>query len=142
MNRPITKSDLCWVIIKSAGVYMIYTALAGFFGAYVGWMSVKDIYGSSRIASLRPLKTMVWVSLVPLALGTYLVVSGRTIHRCLMSVPSGWGGAARDGLDPETGFSDSEQKAFEAWLEQHPEIRSRALSDQIALFRDAQRSDR
>ena len=142
MNRPITKSDLCWVIIKAIGLYMIYAAMAGFFGAYVGWVSVKDNLGSSRGASLKPLKTMVWVSMVPLAVGTYLLVSGRTIHRCLMSVPPGVGDAGRGGIDPVTGFSESELKAFAAWIERHPEFRSRALTDQVALFRDAQRSGR
>jgi hypothetical protein len=142
MNRPITKSDLCWVIIKAVGVYFIYTALAGFFGAYVGWASVKDNSGSGRSATLKPLKTMVWISLVPLVVGTYLVISGRTIHRCLMSVPAGSGEAERGGDDPATGFSEWKMKAFTAWLQQHPEFQSRAMADQVALFRDAQRSGR
>ena len=142
MNRPITKSDLCWVIIKAIGLYMIYMAMVGLFGAYLGWVSVKDNFGSSRGASLKPLKTTVWISMVPLAVGSYLLVSGRTIHRCLMSVPPGVGEAGRGGIDPATGFSESEMKAFTAWVERHPELRSRALPDQIALFRDAQRSDR
>jgi hypothetical protein len=115
MNCPITKSDLCWVIIKTAGLYMLYTAMAGFIGAYVGWVSVKENFGSSRGVSLKPLKTIVWVSLVPLAVGTYLVVSGRTIHRCLMSVPVGGGDAGRrGGIDPLTGLSESELQAFTA----------------------------
>jgi hypothetical protein len=142
MNRPITKSDLCWALIKAAGLYFIYTALAAFFGAYVGWVSVKDNLGSGRSAALKPLKTMVWVSLVPLAVGTYLVVSGRTIHRCMMSVPPGGSGAEGADADHATGFSGSEMKAFTEWLEQHPELRARALTDQVAMFRDAQRSGR
>jgi hypothetical protein len=142
MNRPITKSDLCWVLIKGVGLYFIYTALAAFFGAYVGWVSVKDNFGSGRSATLKPLKAIVWVSLVPLAVGSYLVVSGRTIHRCLMSVPPGSSEAGGADADPATGFSESEMKAFTAWLQQHPEFQSRALTDQVALFRDAQRSGR
>lgn len=142
MNRPITKSDLCWVIIKAFGLYLTYAAVAGLFGAYVGWVSVKDNLGSSRGALLRPFMTMAWVSVVPLAVGIYLLVSGRTIHRCLMSVPAEDGGAGDEGIDPATGLSDSEMKAFAAWLERHPEFRSRARLDQVALFRDAQRSGR
>ena len=88
-----------------------FTALSALFSAYVGWVAVMDNFGSSRRAALMPLKTLVWTSLVSLAAGSYLLVSGRAIHRCLMSVPAGSGEA-----DPVAGFSDRELTAFTAWL--------------------------
>ena len=142
MNRTITKSDLCWVIIKATGLSMTFSAMAGLFGAYVGWVAVKDDLRPIRGASMNPLKTMVFVSVVPLAVGIYLLKSGRTIHRCLMSVPAEVSEAGHGSIDPATGLSESELKAFAEWLERHPEFRSRAQLDQVALFRDAQRSGR
>ena len=45
-----------------------------------------------------------------------------------------------DVLDPKTTLTIKESNDFLRWIERQPEIRNRNAADQIALFRDYQKS--
>lgn len=142
MSSPLTKSDLCWVLVKLVGVSFLYGGFSVLFGTALSWQSVKqdfELASSARKASmLVPIKLAVAGSLIPLAVGAYLLKSGELLYQCLMSVPS-FPPAARNRreLAPGIVLDDREIEAFHSWLKQHPEFQNRPLIDQIALFRDA-----
>jgi len=99
-------------------------------------------------------------------MGIYLLFFGEVIHRLIMSEPFGgqalpprsapvkskaqrsepgapWPpGAARsrEKSDPRTTLTGPEEKEFKIWLEKNEALQSRAEPDQIALFRDFQKS--
>lgn len=91
-------------------------------------------------AMSSPFKTLAFSSLLPLALGVYLLTSGRAIHRSLMSVPLGWCVQNTGSDQSGVGLTGAELESFNTWIDAHPEIRVRAAVDQLALFRDAQRA--
>ncbi len=142
MTSPLTKSDLCWVLVKLAGAYLIYLGLSGLFSAFISWNSLKenlDLLSSSRRGSLlAPIKLMVAGSLLPLAVGAYLLKSGMLLYQALMSVPIPQPGEGNGReLAPGIVLDDHEIEAFHSWLEKNPGFQERPLVDQIALFRDA-----
>lgn len=144
----ITKSDLCWVLVRAAGIYLIYTALATTFGLIVGMMTVRDATKKIRDAELRSSPTTTSMGLflgsavLPFSFGVYLLRSGRTIHACLMAAPdlaiAYIPGANRLGL----GLEAAELEVFQSWLQLHPELASRSPEDKVALFRDSQKATR
>lgn len=141
MSSSLTKSDLCWVLVKLAGAYFVYLALSGLFTAFISWSSVREsleMLPSARRAPVHaPIKLMIAASLLPLAIGTYLLKSGELLYQCLMSVPV-FQPADRKSreLAPGIVLDDHEIDAFHTWLEQNPQFQSRPLVDQVALFRD------
>lgn len=145
MTSPLTKSELCWIIVRLAGVSFIYGGVSVLFGAALTWQSFKQDFElastSRKVSMLKPIKTAVASSLLPLGIGVYLLKYGELLHRCLMFVP-GLQPTDRKNreLAPGIVLANDEIEAFHTWLEQHPEFKNRPLVDQIALFRDAQGS--
>ena len=145
MSSPLTKSDLCWVLVKLIGAYFVYLGLSGFFTAFISWSIVREtvemLSGSRRSSAYAPIKAIIAGSLLPLAIGAYLLNSGALLYQCLMSVPIFQpSDRKRRELAPGIVLDNQEIEAFHTWLEQHPEFQNRPLVDQIALFRDAQGS--
>ena len=149
MSSPLTKSDLCWVLVKLIGASFLYAGFAIIFSAALNWQSIKqdfELASAARKASmLVPIKLAIAGSLLPLAVGTYLMKSGGLLYHCLMSVPTFQPMVTKDQspakkrreLAPGIVLDDHEIEAFHTWLDQHPEFQNRPLVDQIALFRDA-----
>jgi hypothetical protein len=143
MKKPLTKSDLCWVLVKLAGVWLVYTGIASICGSTIIWFSMGDLIES--IPSARrgpvysPMKVLLYSSLMPLGLGIYLLKSGTMVYRWLMAIPVG----ARDHESCDsflgTSLAGDEIETFKAWVKENPEMAGRETIDQIALFRDAQR---
>lgn len=141
MSSPLTKSDLCWVLVKLIGASFLYAGFTIIFSAALSWQSIKqdfELAGSTRKASmLVPIKLAIAGSLLPLAVGAYLLKSGELLYQCLMSVPSFQPATRkRREIAPGIVLDDDEIEAFHTWLEQHPEFQNRPLVDQVALFRD------
>lgn len=141
MSSPLTKSDLCWVLVKLIGASFLYAGFSVIFSAALSWQSIKqdfELANRTRKASmLAPIKLAVASSLLPLAVGTYLLKSGGLLYQCLMSVPSlPPATRKRRELAPGIVLDNDEIEAFHTWLEQHPEFQNRPLVDQVALFRD------
>jgi hypothetical protein len=143
IQKPVSKSDICWILVKVAGVWLIYTAIAALYASAVTWFSMSDLIekipNKQRGSVYAPMKVLIYSAFLPFALGLYLLNSGRTIHRILMSIPIG----SRDHDDKNalagTTLVGDEAEAFKNWLTEHPEMSKRESIDQIALFRDAQR---
>lgn len=114
----ITKSDLCWVLVRAAGVYLLYTAASILFGFLFTDLRIDPI-------NFYP----------PLGLGLYLLFSGKAIHACLMALPDG---SQRAGTDLE----GAELEAFQLWLQRHPEFSTRSPEERMALFQDSLRPRR
>ena len=141
----ITKSDLCWVLVRTAGVYFIYSGIAAAFGVIIGLMAVRESTKRIRDPEIRSSATTTSVglflgsSVLPLAVGIYLLSSGRSVHRCLMTVPDLVPGTNPGGERKWMGLAGAELTAFYNWLGQNPELKSLPPEDQVARFRDSQR---
>jgi hypothetical protein len=142
----LTKEDLCWVVVKVAGAFLVYQAVATIYGAVVAWWSLRDslegLSEQARETAIRPLKILWYSSLLPGAVGLRLLVSGSTLHRVLMAVPLGLKRTRppSGGSLAERRLSGDELIGFQKWLKDHPEFQERDEIDQLALFRDAQKS--
>jgi len=142
----ITKSDLCWVIVRAAGLYLIYAAFSGAFTLLLTEVATSEVarhlprdMRPEGIGFLRKF-LMTGYFLMPLGVGLYLVLSGKSVHYCLMSLPEGWGERKPKPRPAWLGLEGAELEAFQSWLAQHPELNSRPPEDQVALFRDHRRS--
>lgn len=143
----LTKEDLCWVLVKAAGAFLVYQALAVIYGAVVAWWTLREslegLPEQARETAVRPLKVLWYSSLLPGAVGIRLLLSGSTLHRLLMAVPLGLK-RNRMGSDDHSlaarRLSEDELSSFQKWLSHHPEFQERDEIDQLALFRDAQKS--
>ena len=137
----ITKSDLCWVLVRAAGVYFIYSGVAAAVGVIIGLMSVRESTKSIRNPEIRSSATYTSTGLflgssaLPLAVGFYLLSSGRSVHRCLMAVPD-LNGRSPGSPRKWMGMEGAELDAFHIWLRRHPEFKSLPPEDQVARFRD------
>lgn len=146
MNVSLTKSDLCWVLIKGAGVLMLIRTLL-----YVIGFGLGGGFGGPLSA---PATTLLISSAILIAVAIYLIKGGRLVHQILMSVPPEPSGSsidatesktnvrtsvAKDPEDPNTTLTATESKDFADWIKANSQYETRSLMDQIALFRDFQR---
>lgn len=139
----MSKSDLSWILVKLLGAILLYFGIASIYGAFVGWMSVREgieaLTESRRGNVLAPVRALCYGALLPLTLGIYLLVSGRLLHRLLLSVPaSSMEYSQVPGAIPGIDLPEEELKQFKIWIERNPEYARRPQVDQVALFRDAQ----
>ncbi len=145
MKDSLTKSQLCWALIRFLGFYLILQAALTFSGLVAGALMVED----SSAVFLKLLLLIV----PPVAIGIHLLQSGRMIHGWLMNEPEDekTQEVARtppikrppdpaEEVDPTTTLTRKESEVFAKWLKEHPEFQARQEPDQIALFRDAQNS--
>lgn len=152
--NPISKDQLCWVLVRLIGVFFLYLTTSG----AVGFFSMLSMIGDmgsvnpgnpfgSRSGVLGPL---VLVTLFYAAVAGYCLLGGATLHRLLMSEspthPDGppperhyRPAVPAELVDPMTTLTQSDSVKFSEWLSEHPELTGRLKEDQIALFRDAQR---
>ena len=80
------------------------------------------------------------VSIIPLALGIYLMSSGTILHGWLMSVPSLKRKKAVEEMKlAEKRLSPEEFEKYESWLNSQPNLSRFNEVDLLALFRDAQK---
>lgn len=156
----LTKNDLCWVLVKLMGVVLVYhslAAVAAVAAAWTAWLGIGDnleeLSDENRKKVLWPVKAFLLAGLVQGGVGLRLLVSGSLLHGLLMAVPLGSpeeAGAPKSktqkpkrrsyGSLAEKRLSEDEFVVFQAWLEDHPEMKRRADIDQLALFRDAQKA--
>jgi hypothetical protein len=142
----ISKSDLCWVLVRAAGLYLIYAAFSGAFTLLLTAVAASDAardlpHSIQHEESSLLHKLGVTLSiLLPLAFGLYLVLAGRSVHRCLMSSPPGMGPPLPKRGQTWMGLGEADLEAYESWLEQHPDLAPRSPEDKVAIFRDSQKS--
>lgn len=152
--NPISKDQLCWVLVRLIGVFFLYQTVVGIFALF----STFSMMGN--LGSVNPGNPFGRGSgvLVPLFLVTafygamafYGLLGGATLHRVLMSEsPSHPDEISRrkdprpavpiEPVDPVTTLTEGETARFREWLSENPGLTGRLKEDQIALFRDAQK---
>ena len=143
MTTTLTKNDLCWVLVKLVGAFLVYSGVAAIYASIVSWWSLSEMFEGlpkrGQGAVWAPVKTLLFGSFLPLALGLRLLSSGTTLHGLLMRVPAGFVGKEVEitsGVELRT----KENEAFKRWLKNNPEMEKRAAADRMALFRDAQKA--
>jgi len=160
MNEErLTKSDLCWVLVKLAGAVLVLYAVFVLYGAMVMYLAMDVPLGNS------PTKLVFLTILMPLGLGIHLLVSGWTLHGLLMAVPNAGGEkmeatnvggksekprerpttkpkkrSTRELSLAQRRLSEEEFEKYQKWVEGNPEVMRRNEVDRLALFRDAQKS--
>lgn len=148
-NNPLTKNDLCWVLVKLFGAVLLYFGISSLYSMVVTWWALSDMYEnlskSGAMAAFSPLKILFWGALFPLVIGVRLLVSGSTLHGWLMRVPIGMRGRSAKMRTDEVSLAEVrltaiELEEFKVWLEKNPEVMKRDEVDQLALFRDAQKA--
>lgn len=143
----MSKSDLSWVLVKFLGAILLYMGVASIYGAFVGWMSVKEVIEdmpeSSRGSVLVPLRALCFGALLQLIFGLYLVASGKMLYDVLMSVPFGFKDfSSIPGSIAGVELPEEELEQFKSWLAQNSQFADRPPVDQVALFRDAQAEEK
>ncbi|MDF1656294.1 MAG: hypothetical protein P1U58_01710 [Verrucomicrobiales bacterium] len=156
MDHPLTKSQLCWVLLRLCGVSMLYQAVVKLISIIVANSSAPSLKADSAVV------TLVFLLGITCLIGFYLLFYGRALHRIIMREPSpilesdetpygqpvrmmrkgSWMAANRkkeEPEDPQTTLTEQETKDFAAWLNENDAIQNRPLTDQIALFRDFQK---
>ena len=143
-KNPITKSDLCWIIVKLFGFLLVFFSIYSLIVRFSAWVMVDDSLSRSVEINGGWLFGVIFGYFLPLAIGIYLLTSGRILYDCLMSVPAtsqpisaSVSDSESEGIRP-SGLTQTEQEAFDKWLEANPAMQKRDPSDQLALFRDAQ----
>ena len=148
-KEPLTKSDLCWVLVKLSGAVLLYQGLAGLFAGAITWVSLHETAESLppklRGQVMAPVSVLFWSVLLPLIIGIRLLMSGRTLHGWLMMVPflsgldSGKGKPVGGESLAEQRLTVEEYEKYRTWLDGNDEVARRDEFDQLALFRDAQK---
>lgn len=153
--NPISKGQLCWVLVRLIGVFFLYQTVVGvfqFFAAFsmmgnLGSVNPGNPFGKGS-GVLGPLFL---VTAFYGAMAFYGLLGGATLHRLLMSEsPSHPDETSRkrdhrpaipiEPVDPVTTLTESDSERFREWLSKNPELKGRLKEDQIALFRDARQS--
>ena len=152
MSHPITKSDICWIIVKFMGLILVYQTCVLIYTAILGEIvyqeALEALKGSTRDLPPSPARIALFRILIILPLGLYLLTAGRAIHRLLMKVPTHVVrtesvGKAQDITPSEIiGISKAELEQFKAWLANNPAVKKQDVEDQVALFRDAQKREK
>lgn len=146
MGKGITKSELCWVLVKLMGVVLLTWNLASLYEAIVAVWVMEEAFGgiAGQVPLWAPVKVILVTMLLPIGLGIYLLASGRIVHTILMSVPLTvqfeQEKVSKEELIPGINLAGEELKDFKAWIEKNPGLSKRDRADQVALFRDAQKS--
>lgn len=137
-KEPLTKNDLCWVLVKLLGAVLVYQAVAGVYAAVVMWMSFDEGVGEVAFMTAR---VLFWSILLPAIFGISLLISGRFLHGWLMMVPLEATGKPVGGDSlAERRLAKEEFEKYQEWLEANPEMMKRDEVDRLALFRDAQKA--
>lgn len=155
--NPISKDQLCWVLVRLIGVFFLYQTVVGAFH-FISLFSKMENLGSVNPGNpfgrgSGVLGPLILMTAFYGAMAFYGLLGGATLHRLLMSEsPSHPEKAPRrrddrpatpappvEPVDPVTMLTESETARFRDWLLQHSEHTGRSKEDQIALFRDAQR---
>jgi len=156
MENSLTKDQLCWVLIRILGVYLIFQSIIAFVTLAATFVSVGNM--SNSIPGIESgdwmgyLVTPGLLTVTLAILGIYLLRSGKAIHDLLMQEPATSFLPRKrpqpkiepdpmDEVDPDTTLTRRETEAFLKWIESHPEFQKRSRVDQVALFRDAQKSE-
>jgi hypothetical protein len=130
-KEPLTKSDLCWVVVKVIGVILVYQAIATLGGALFASIAASE--GALLFSGFV-------VALFPLLIGLSLLISGTTLHGWLMMVPLGSATNPMGGESlAEKRLSSEEYEIYLDWLGGNEEAKDRDEFFRLALFRDAQR---
>ena len=142
----MSKSDLSWVLVNFLGIILLYLGIASIYSALMAWVSIQEaieaLPESRRASVAAPVRALFFGALLPMAVGTYLLISGRLLHGLLMSVPYGFRDYSQvPGAIAGIELPEEELEEFKNWLHQNPEFSRRAPVDQVALFRDAQAAE-
>ncbi|MBK1833554.1 hypothetical protein [Roseibacillus ishigakijimensis] len=148
MKDSLTKNQLCWVVIRSFGIVLIFQAFLTFVGLLVANLVSGNLLLSSLSGgNLSFVLTFLFSVGAPAAMGCYLLFGGRGIHDRLMfqpiegpspHIPPVHAVNPDDEVDSATSLTRRELRIFTEWLDAHPEFQKCSQPDQIALFRDAQ----
>lgn len=151
-NRGITKNQLCWVIIRGFGIYLLVTNAISLVMMII--LLVVFVFVNPDLISLPVTLPVVLVNLLSIAFGYHLLKQGRWLHRILNYEPSDLHRQSlsvvdraaqtatqpkvktKERVDPETQLTAREEQQFREWLSANPEMVARSEIDQLALFRD------
>jgi len=151
--NPISKDQLCWVLVRLIGVFFLYQTGAGAFALFSMFSMMGNLGsvnpGSPFGSGSGVLGPLFLVTAFYGAMAFYGLLGGETLHRLLMSEsPSHPDETSRrkdhrpavpiEPVDPVTTLTEGETARFREWLSENPEHTGRLKEDQIALFRDAQ----
>lgn len=141
-SEGVTKSDLCWVLVKFAGAVLTYQGVSALYTMALTWWQLPEFNDEwpklVQMQLMTPVKIMFLSSLLPLAVGLRLLASGALLHRLLMQIPLGFSADGSRSL-VETRLEGDELEAFRNWIKENSELRKRDEIDQLSLFRDAQK---
>ena len=137
-GTPLTKEGLAWLIIRGIGVVV---ALRLALSLVVFLFGMKALPLGSVFDKLS--LAVAAAFLCQLAVAVYFLRYGNFVFDLLM-LESPFGRPLRPAKppvieDPATTLTPAETEAFEAWLEENPDLKKRGEIDQVALFRDHQR---
>ena len=137
MERPLSKDQLCWIIVRVIGLLFLYGGMSSLVSLFAPWLLFgSDVKMSSRISDALFLE-----GLVLLCLAFYFLRRGIWIHRLLMfeyALPEATIVLQRAPLDVETGMTEEELELFREWRDANPSVNYLKIEKQVARYRDFQ----
>ena len=137
MESPLTKHQLCWIIVRVVGFLFLFYGIAILLSGLLPWL----LYGSGLIQLNRISDAMFLQGLAGLLLAFYFLRRGIWVHRLLMFeslVPEAMIVLERAPLDVETGLTAEELELFREWRDANPSVNYLKIENQIARYRESQ----
>ncbi|MDF1740507.1 MAG: hypothetical protein P1U86_15205 [Verrucomicrobiales bacterium] len=137
MESPLTKHQLCWIIVRVVGVLFLFYGGA----VLLSGLLPRLLYGSGLIELNRISDAVFLRGLAGLLLAFYFLRRGLWIHRLLMFeclVPEAMIVLERAPLDVETGMTAEELELFREWRDANPSVNYLKMESQIARYRESQ----
>lgn len=138
MDTPLSKSQLCWIILRLIGLSF---SVAGIFILFVSLIGPLLLYGSGIGNQLTVAFAVLLQSFVWLLLGFYFLRRGAWVHGLLMyvhEIPQAIPVLKKASVDPHTGLTVEEVESFREWRDGNPAVNSLEIADQVARYRDFQ----
>ena len=145
MESPLSRSQLCWTIIRVIGLFFSFTGLINLV-VFIGAPSLLWIlFGEVGLPSVSVWIVALLQSLGWLLLAFYFLRHGNWVHDLLMFdcvVPQAIPVLKKAPIDPKTGLTAEELEIFREWRDGNPTVRYMEIEDQVAHYRDSKAETR
>ena len=128
----MSKSDLCWVIIRFIGITILIALANSVFLSVELHLAAKKITPS--IGSEPSMFSVLRFTLQFLA-GLFFLLDGRLIHRCLMSTSQEVHQPTSTPSHSKNFLNNDQLAEFDSWRVNTPGVLDLPTNKQVALFR-------
>ncbi len=136
MESSLTKSQLCWIIVRVIGLVFLFSGINLVVSAFLPWL----FYGSGVLEPSGMSGSLFLLCVARLSLAYYFLGRGIRVHRLLMfesALPGARIDSEKAALDSGTGMAAEELELFREWRDANPSINYLKIETQVARYRDS-----